>query len=110
MPLPVQLPISLGPTLVSAHTFESTISPKLLSQLPVPVFCVRNRRIKFSTLDSRTSSAEEVRIRYVQTTTRAESLLHKIRDTILEGVEVAEEKIGTVSRLNTSASLWSCTC
>lgn len=40
---------------------------------------------------------EEVRIRYVQSTSRAEALYNKIRDAVMEGVEVAEEKIGDVS-------------
>jgi hypothetical protein len=49
--------------------------------------------ILYSTL---TSDTDEVRIRYVQTSSRAEALLNKIRDTLQSGVEIAEEKVGEI--------------
>ncbi|KAI0790990.1 hypothetical protein C8Q75DRAFT_758816 [Abortiporus biennis] len=45
---------------------------------------------------SRPGLLQEVRIRYVQTTHRADDILSKIRDAINNGVGVAEEKIATV--------------
>ena len=42
---------------------------------------------------------EEVRIRWVQTQHRAESLYTKIKNIILSGVESAEVKLGMVSAL-----------
>lgn len=43
-------------------------------------------------------STEEVRIRWVQTQHRAESLYTKIKNIIFSGVESAEVKLGMVSR------------
>jgi hypothetical protein len=40
--------------------------------------------------------AEETRIRWVQTHTRAEALYMRIREVVNEGVEAAEEKLGRV--------------
>ena len=37
-----------------------------------------------------------MRIRYVQTSSRAETLLNKLRDSLLGGVEIAEEKVGEI--------------
>ncbi|CAL1698317.1 unnamed protein product [Somion occarium] len=45
---------------------------------------------------SRPGLLQEVRIRWVQTTTRAEALFATIREVITSGVEAAEEKLGTV--------------
>ena len=42
------------------------------------------------------SPSEEVRIRYVQTTSRAEQILAAIRESINNSVEAAEEKIGQI--------------
>ena len=39
---------------------------------------------------------DEVRIRHVQTSSRAEGLLNKIRDSLHNGVELAEEKVGDI--------------
>ncbi|KDQ55914.1 hypothetical protein JAAARDRAFT_180063 [Jaapia argillacea MUCL 33604] len=45
---------------------------------------------------SRPGLLQEVRIRWVQTQTRTESLYNKIRDLVCSGVEIAEEKLGQV--------------
>ncbi|CAL1698316.1 unnamed protein product [Somion occarium] len=45
---------------------------------------------------SRPGLLQEVRIRWVQTTTRAEALFATIREVITSGVEAAEEKLGTI--------------
>ncbi|THH29965.1 hypothetical protein EUX98_g4221 [Antrodiella citrinella] len=45
---------------------------------------------------SRPGLLQEVRIRYVQASSRAEALYVKIRDALKDGVEVAEEAIGDV--------------
>jgi hypothetical protein len=39
---------------------------------------------------------DEVRIRHLQTSSRAEGLLNKIRDLLHSGVELAEEKVGDI--------------
>ncbi|EMD35130.1 hypothetical protein CERSUDRAFT_116605 [Gelatoporia subvermispora B] len=45
---------------------------------------------------SRPGLLQEVRIRYVQTTTRAEALYARVKELVEGGVEVAEDKIGKV--------------
>lgn len=42
---------------------------------------------------------DEVRLRYLQSTSRAEALLSKIRSTLSSGVEIAEEKLGEILSL-----------
>ena len=47
---------------------------------------------------------DEVRIRHVQTSSHAEGLFNKIRDSLYNGVELAEEKVGDILSVLSGAS------
>lgn len=66
---------------------------------------LRSYGIDDTKYSSRPSLLHEVRIHYVQTQNKAESILSSIRETISSGVEFAEEKLAQVLDLLTASKL-----
>lgn len=86
------LRISLGLMHGFAAIFESTELMRSIFRLTVPVFFV-NVEFCFSITMLMSSLAEETRIRWVQTQTRADALYGKIKEVVNSGIFKAEDAL-----------------